>query len=102
MRDFFDMTRHERRGTIVLLVIIAVILLSTLAVRSCKTDVPTDAHEAALIQFESEIDSARVDDTTAVPQRPRHAKRKVRKKKQPTRSSGTSPQPRRVDPVPSF
>ena len=108
MKDFFTMTRHERMGAIVILVAIALLLLGSVVVRSCRADeaVPVDVVEMS--SFEAEADSVVAD-------YPRHKgsashkhdgdkkRRKsgpAKKKSQPERKK--SPAPRKMDPVPQF
>lgn len=105
MKDLFTMTRHERMGTIAILVIVAVLLLGTLLLRQFHTDsVNPQLVEDARV-FEAEVDSvtARSDETVPSVQKAKKAP-KSRKKK-----SGSSkpepkrhPVPRRMDPVPQF
>ncbi len=97
MRDLFEMTRRERRGTIVVLALIAVLLAATVAVRSCRP--------AQQIYFPTE--ELMITDTTTTPVpdksgRPaKHAKTKKHYPKSPKKSK-PSPEPRRLDPVPQF
>ena len=101
--DFFVMTRRERRGTIVVLLLIAMILISTVAVRSCRSQVPSEIQQADMVQFESSIDSARNQVTKTAPAKKSHAtKRKSQKKKPSPRPSKPASRPQRMDPVPQF
>ena len=103
MKDFFDMTRQERRGTIVLLALIALILLSTVFVRSCKADAPTGMVDTALVRFETEIDSARYHVREPSPTKKPHVNKHKSKKPKPSpHRSKPAPEPRRMDPVPRF
>ena len=103
MKDFFIMTRNERRGTIVVLALIALILLSTLAVRSCRAEAPVGLVDSAMVQFESDIDSAHIYvKEPASANKSRATKRKSKKKKPSSRPSKPTPAPRRMDPVPQF
>lgn len=92
------MKRHERRGTIIVLALIALLLAATWAMRRCGTpDVPTPAVE--LLQFEAEADSSTI--TVSKSSRPPKQHSKKRRAKSPKKPK-PSPEPRRVDPVPRF
>lgn len=102
MKEFFVMTRRERRGTIVVLLLISLLLISIVTVRSCKTEVPVEAQEAAMVQFEKEIDSVRMTENVNS-KKPRAIRHKAKKKKKPSPGPAkSSPAPRRMDPVPQF
>lgn len=102
-RDFWIMTRRERQGTIVVLAVIALLLVITVAVRSCRDDVPIEAQSTQLIEFEAEIDSLKVTEDKKPHKVHRDkAKSKNKKKKKHSRPSSPAPRPRPVDPVPQF
>lgn len=102
MKGFFKMTRRERRGTIVLLVLLALVMAGTLANRSCRDAVPEDVKTAEMLMFESEIDSSKV--TVPKSQKKKRSPNKKSKKRRTPPSSSPKPNkpPRPIDPVPRF
>jgi|GEM_PF-1509834 len=108
--DFFAMTRRERRGTIVLLVVIAALLLATLSLRNCSTaDVEVD--QTAIEQFEQQADSLRTRQERVQQRRKTKSKDKSDKKSQKRKSNSKKKkekpsrqpvEPHRLDPVPQF
>ena len=102
-KGFFDMTRHERRGTIAVLALIALLLIATLAVRSCRPETPVTVQAEAVQQFDAATDTvqppvrghAKRDKQAAKPHSPK-------KKKHDNRPRKPAPAPRPVDPVPQF
>lgn len=105
IKDFFEMRRHERRGTIVVLALIAVLLAATAILRCCNDPVPV-AQPFDIQQFEADIDSsAAVIKHTDKSSRPKHsrAKKKSQRKPSPAKPKPKPDhQPRRLDPVPQF
>ena len=103
-KNFFAMTRRERRGTIVVLAVIAMLTVATLAQRSCRDDVPRQAaQQAELLEFEQLADSARLTVQPSKSKRgpkDRHAKRARKAKGDKHKKSPVAPRP--VDPVPQF
>lgn len=51
------MTKHERRGAIMLLALIALLLVATFAVRSCRQSASPVQDEVLIRQYETEADS---------------------------------------------
>lgn len=108
MKELFSMTRHERIGTIVILVAIALLLAGTVAVRSCQAHQEIPADVAGVNDFELEADSAmaafkshegqttRKRDKAKKPHKPRSAKKKNKPHSKP------DPAPHKMDPVPQF
>ena len=99
IKEFFEMKRHERRGSIMVLVLIAALLVATFVVRNCRgTEQPVPVVD--IRQFEAEADSA----TLTVP-KPAHKQpapaRKKRRHKAP-KPPKPAPAPRRLDPVPQI
>ena len=96
------MTRRERRGSIVILVLIAVLLAATAVVRSCRTDevIPTEQ----LQSFEQMTDTSTVvlDTRQSASKKRGKAPAAKRKRKSKPAKSKPSPEPRRMDPVPQF
>ena len=100
-QDFFSMTRRERQGAIVLLLLIALLLGVSLAVKTCGNKEAIPVQTVEIEKFESEIDSIAIPGVKPTPAHKRpssHKKRKPRKPK-PTKPA---PAPRPVDPVPQF
>ena len=103
------MTRRERRGTIVLLVAIALMLAMAVAARCHREQLPDEVNVAEISRFESEVDSARVeeikpshrpDSGKTAKKHPRHSSAKPKAK--PKSKPKPSREPRPIDPVPSF
>jgi len=110
MSDFFTMTRHERRGTIVLIVVIAALIAGLAASRSChRGDTPSPETQQAIEQFEHHTDSlrtrqqeARQRKTTRNEKKDADKQKRQRKSKKGKKPAKSEPQPRRLDPVPQF
>lgn len=103
MKDLFDMTRHERRGMIAMLIVIALSLVVAIAARCHHEDVSHDVSALEINRFESVIDSV-----AAEPDKPQHTKPQRTKatprrtKKQPSGKPKPAQEPRRIEPVPNF
>lgn len=103
LKELFQMSRQERRGTIVVLALIAVLLVGTLVVRSCGKDrsgyiVEPDEIE----QFEVATDSVTVTvEKTLKKKKRKHIKRTKQRRSGPKKSRPED-KPRRLDPVPQF
>ena len=101
------MTRNERRGTIAVLVLIALLLAGSVAVRSCRQDVPiVETQSDNLEQFDNETDTlsspaARFPRTSSDSSRRSHH-RHGKKHKTNGKPKSAKPAPRRMDPVPQF
>ena len=97
------MSRQERRGTIVILALIALLLIGTLVVRSCGEDRSEDIVEHNEIeQFEAATDSVTVTvDKPLKKKNQQHAKR-TKKHRSTPKKSRPEDKPRRLDPVPQF
>lgn len=105
MSDFWSMTRRERQGTVIVLAVIALILVSTMAVRSCSWQESDEVQAVQVQEFEADVDSTVVTvEKKARRTRDEKTKRKPkpRKKKDTDRRSAPSSQPRPLDPVPQF
>jgi len=99
--DFFAMSRHERRGMIALLVLIALLLAGTVGMRYCSRDNDATLQSAAVEQFAAQADSAAV--TVRHHRHDRKASPSTRKHKRPRdKKPKPKPAPRRLDPVPQF
>ena len=99
-KGFFDMSRRERRGTIVLLALMVVLLLVTAVIRSKKSTTPTPAVQAPVEAFEAETDSVII--TAKKPLYPKQEKKRRLSKRPSPKKSKPSDNPRRLDPVPQF
>ena len=97
-RDFFTMTKRERRGTI------AVLLVLSFTLKRSKPSVPNDMKVNEMQLFEAEVDSIQVvDEKPKSKPRPVSVKGKSRKKRQqPQRKEKPKQRPRNVDPLPQF
>lgn len=95
------MTRRERRGTIVVLVLLALVLAGSLATRSCHDAAYEGVDKAEIQRFERDIDSSAV--IVSKPHRDKRLKnKKTRKRRSPSSSPKPAKQPRHIDPVPQF
>lgn len=100
-KDIFSMTKRERQGAIVLLVLIALLLGATWGFRYCSNQEEVPMQSVEIEKFESEIDSVAIPDkipASSPKQRSHQQKRKSRTPKPPK----PAPAPRPVDPVPQF
>ena len=103
MKGLLDMTRRERRGMIVLLVAIALMLVVTVATRFHRDNALDDVNVADISRFEAEVDSAR-----SVELKPSHPRDSVKSTRKRTRRPSAKPkskparEPRPIDPVPTF
>lgn len=110
IKDFFTMTRNERRGTIVVLVLIALLLAGSVIMRSCHRDVPVvEAQSADLERFDAETDTAQAPAAAPYPKASRRDSshrsphhRHGKKPKSGGRPKPAKPAPQRMDPVPQF
>lgn len=103
-KDFWQMTRRERRGTIVLLAFIALLLAATATVRSCSTEEALPVGQ--MHRFEQQADTVTVDmgardSATRKQHKTSAVKRKPKSKPKPKKHKPAA-EPRRVDPVPQF
>lgn len=99
------MSRRERRGAIVVMALIALLLVLTVAVRSCSGRMPEEVVSADLPQFEAQVDSAMSHEndktSSTVAKKKSSSKRKKPRPhadKKPKPSPGTRP----LNPVPQF
>ena len=102
LKQLFQMSRRERRGTIVILAAIAALLACTQVYRSCVRDTIAPIQTTEINQFETEADTT----TLTVGQTKKDAKKHHPKRSGPRRKSPKGPRPekpaRRLDPVPQF
>lgn len=102
IKDFFEMSKRERIGTIVVLVLLTIIMVATVLQRSCEPSPPVIEHMDELERFETEADSAVV--TSVKPKGTKRTKSKSAKKgrhhapKKDKQPRGPHP----IDPVPQF
>lgn len=94
------MSRRERRGTIVILALIAVLLVSTQAVRSCGKDRAVPLQATEIKQFEADADSVSLTVDKTEKKQSQHKKGKKQRKSPPKPRPEKTP--RRLDPVPQF
>lgn len=96
------MKRHERRGAIVVLVLIA-LLLATTCVMRCHREAATPVPTEDIRQFEAEADSATISSPKPSAKKPASSKKKRRHgSSKPSKPSKPAPAPRRLDPVPQI
>lgn len=103
LKELFQMSRQERRGTIVVLALIAVLLVGTLVVRSCGKDrsgyiVEQDEIE----QFEAATDTVTVTVEKTLKKKKRQHTKRTKKHRSAPKKSRPEDKPRRLDPVPQF
>lgn len=102
LKQLFQMSRRERRGTIVVLAAIAILLAGTQAYRSCGKDAVTPLQATEINQFEAEADTSALTEGQAK----KDAKKHHPKRSGPRKKTPKSPRPekpaRRLDPVPQF
>ena len=101
IKDFFEMTRHERRGAIMVLVIIAALLVATFAVRNCHETVPP-VTSVDIRQFEAEADSSNLIPPATPPKPEKSVTPKKKRRHATPKSPKPAPAPRRLDPVPQI
>ncbi len=101
LKELFEMTRRERRGTIVLLVLMSVIITVTSIVCNRKDDLPQTAALSAVEAFEAQADSTGLAEQQLAPHKS-DKKRKPSKRRAAKKSKPSSDKPRRLDPVPQF
>ena len=94
------MTRNERRGMIVLLIAIALMLVAAVAARYHHEELPQSVNDVEISRFEAEADSAAIE----VSKPTRHTPEHKTTRKRPKRETKPKPsrEPRPVDPVPKF
>ena len=101
MKDmgFLDMTKRERRGTIIVLAVIALLMACTFAVRYCHNEPSPDLQQNEMQKYESEADTSLL----VFPAKPKktHKSKKKTHKKHPPKSKPDN-RPRHIDPVPQF
>ena len=100
LKDFFDMTKRERRGTIVLLLLMGVLLLITYGMGMKKDSTAVKVNVDSLEMFERQADS-----TVIAAKQPTHHKTRKKKhvrKRHADKNPKPSGEPRRLDPVPQF
>ena len=109
IKDLLTMTRRERQGTIALLAVIALLLVVTLAVRSCRQEPSAEPPRVEVQQFEAEVDTvdATVKEKAAKQQagpsnqQADPSKRSLKRFRHPKRTKPAHA-PRPLDPVPGI
>lgn len=106
-RKLWQMTKRERRGTIVVLVVIALLLGLATSLRYCRDESVVETTE--LQRFRSEVDTvAAPEKPSKSPKAPAGKKHAPKHKKQPKSDKPKpdkpkpSSQPRPIDPLPQF
>ncbi len=96
---FLEMTKRERRGTIIVLAVIALLMACTFAVRYCHNEPSPDLQQNEMQKYESEADTSLL----VFPAKPKktHKSKKKTHKKHPPKSKPDN-RPRHIDPVPQF
>ena len=100
MGDFFGMTKHERMGTIILLLVIALLTIGSFAVKGCSSDEIELSQSTEIQRFESETDSLKQVVVPKKDKKPYSASKK-RQRRHDSKPKKTPPA-RPVDPVPQF
>ena len=100
-KDFFDMSKHERRGTIVVLVLIAVMLAASVAVRSCRDMSVVSRPSVEQLQFDAATDTVTPPATKSV-KKEKSPKKARRSKSSPRKSPKQPPASPPMTPVPQF
>ena len=104
MKELFDMTRRERRGTIIVLALIALVLAVTVMTRLWHDEPPVVPHQEEMLRFDAVTDS--VPPSQALhrgkPHSGRHPVKKKSPKKSGKKSGEKSPSSAPMDPVPQF
>ena len=96
-KDLFEVTRRERRGSIVLMALIALVLAVTAFFRYCSPSPRVDVTQPGIERFEQQIDSVK-------PLTPAHKSPvSTRKRHNPSRKEKGKPSgQRRLEPVPQI
>lgn len=113
LKDILDMSRHERRGALAVLVIMAVIIGMMAAGKAC-TGKPTQSQTDALLQWAAHADSAKQAAAATHPQHKAHRKaakhkhtadstRLHRRTKKAAKKRNTPPAPTGLpEPIPNY
>lgn len=97
------MTRRERRGTVVVLLLIALLLVGSLSTRSCRSGEEYRLNDAEIQQFEESLDSAVVIESKHAKKRKSDTTKRKRRHRGPShKKSKPAAEPQRMDPVPQF
>lgn len=104
VKEYFEMSRHERRGAIMVLILIALLLVATFAVRSCRQSASPVQDEALIRQFETEADTTTLmaPHKKSFPKPSPNTPRKSHPKKKRHPVGPKRPPAPRLDPVPQF
>lgn len=99
--ELFGMTRRERRGTIVILALMALVMAGGAVFRHCAPRPRVEVMQADLERFEQQIDS--MQQSTHPAGKPAKEPASTRKRhKQPSTSPKAPQRERRLDPVPQI
>ncbi len=109
LKDILTMSRRERQGTIALLAVIALLLVATVVVRSCRHESTVDPPRVEVQQLEADVDTVdvvvkekaikRQDGPSKQQESP--SKRSPKRFRHPKRTKPAHA-PRPLDPVPAF
>lgn len=105
MKELFEMSRHQRRGSIVVLALIALLLAATVAMRHCGSSVQP-VQSIDIQDFAAEADTTLISTPKRVtkPSSDSKGERRKPRRHRPAspRKPKPAPAPRRLDPVPQF
>lgn len=98
--EYLGMTRRERRGTILLLALIALVMATTVIVQRCAPPASVELSDSDIERFEQEIDS--LAPTVEEPKRVKpHAPATKRDRTLPKKPA-PPPRQRHLEPVPEI
>ena len=101
LKQLFQMSRRERRGTIVLLALMAMLITVSFVIGSRKEHVPQADNVDKLELFDAQTDTVKYTVEKNVREKS-GKKRHATKRRAPKKSKPSSDKPRRLDPVPQF
>ena len=97
------MTRRERQGTVVVLLLIALLLVGSVVIRSCRPNEEYRLNDVEIQQFEESLDSVKMTETKHAKKHRNDSVKHKRQHRRPARKkSKPASEPRRMDPVPQF
>ena len=101
MRNLFDMTRHARRGTVAMLIAIALSLLVVVAARLHREPLPEDAVRQEITRLDEATDTLAVKNVKPESRQPSRQRSRQQPHRRPAKSKPAG-EPRPLDPVPTF
>ena len=96
------MSRRERRGTIVILAAIAILLAGTQVYRSCVRETSVSLHATEINQFETETDTSALTVKKANKEARKHHPKRSTPRNKPSKAPKPKKPARRLDPVPQI